>query len=92
MSNEEKKAVSTAKITTHVVKSSQIFAIGHDAATNTLAIQFRTKADGPGSIYHYGNVDQRAFDDFRDAESIGSHFKKVIKANPTAFPYVKIPA
>lgn len=38
------------------VESSQIAAIGHNPATNTLAIQFKGKGDKPGSIYHYDGV------------------------------------
>ena len=39
------------------VKSSQVKAIGHDPATNTLAVQF---AHGAGSIYHYPDVTAEA--------------------------------
>jgi hypothetical protein len=76
-------------ITMNPVESSQIEAIGHDAATNTLAIQFKGKA-GPGSIYHYANFSAELFRDFRSAESIGSHFYKCIKPCSDRFPYVKV--
>jgi hypothetical protein len=73
------------------VESSQIAAIGHDPETNTLAIQFSPKKDGtPGSIYHYSNFSAEDFAAFKGAESIGSHFGKVIKPDPERYPYVKI--
>lgn len=76
-------------ITMDSVESSQIAAIGHDAASNTLAIQFAGKA-GPGSLYHYQNVDAATFAAFKGAESVGSHFYKHIKPFADKFPYVKV--
>ncbi len=67
------------------VESSQISAIGYDAASKTMAIQFRGK-DGPGSTYHYSNVEADDFAALRDAKSIGSHFFKNIKPFPDRFP------
>lgn len=54
------------QITLNPVESSQIHAIGHDPATNTLAIQFKSKG-GAGSVYHYQNFDSAAFDAFNGA-------------------------
>lgn len=71
----------------HGVTSSQIKEVGHDAATNTLAIRFNGKGDQPGSLYHYAGVDAEAFQKFKSAESIGSYFGKNIKAK---FFYTKI--
>ncbi|MDB5988888.1 MAG: hypothetical protein JWQ10_291 [Herbaspirillum sp.] len=71
------------------VESSQITAIGHDAETNTLAIQFPSKS-GSGSVYHYQNVTADQFAAFKNAESIGSHFGKNIKPFADRFPYVKV--
>ena len=62
------------------VKSSQVKSIGHDPATNTLAVQFTR---GAGSIYHYPDVSAEQAKAFIEAESIGSHFGKHIK--PLAF-------
>lgn len=76
------------------VDSSQIHSIGHDPETNTLAICF-TKGyrenRGPGSVYHYKNVDAETFAALRDAESIGKHFGAHIKPFPEKFPYTKQP-
>ena len=75
------------------VDSSQIHSIGHDADSNTLAIRF-TRGNGrdqrPGSLYHYRNFDQAAFEAFRDAESKGKHFGKHIKPFPDQYPYTKV--
>lgn len=71
------------------VESSQLAAIGHDASTSTLAIQFKGK-NGPGNIYHYSNFTADDFAEFQAAESKGSHFKRVIKPAVDKFPYVKV--
>ncbi|ADE12178.1 KTSC domain-containing protein [Sideroxydans lithotrophicus] len=71
------------------VESSQIAAIGHHPETNTLAIQFAARS-GTGSIYHYSNFTAEDFAAFKGAESIGSHFGKVIKPNPEKYPFVKV--
>ncbi|KVP76891.1 hypothetical protein WJ94_15880 [Burkholderia ubonensis] len=81
--------------TTHIavqpVESSQIHAIGHDPATNTLAIRFKNRTTGaPTSLYHYANFTAEDFEAFRDAESIGSHFGKHIKPYDKKYPYTRI--
>jgi hypothetical protein len=81
---KERPAIALAE-----VESSRIHAIGHDSQTNTLAIQFKTKA-GPGSIYHYENFTAAQFDEFKSAESIGSHFEQCIRPAADLHPYVKV--
>jgi hypothetical protein len=76
-------------ITLDSVDSSQIEAIGHDPATNTLAIQFKGKT-GPGSVYHYANFTAELFAELKNAESIDSHFYKTVKPFKDRFPYVKV--
>lgn len=71
------------------VESSQIAAIGHDAETKTLAIQFPAKS-GPGTVYHYANFEQDTFDAFLAAESKGSFFGKYIKPFKDKYPYTRI--
>ena len=61
------------------VESSQVKAIGYDAASTTLAVTFTR---GAGATYHYPNVTQEAFDAFKGADSIGAHFGKHIKNLP----------
>lgn len=71
------------------VESSQLHAIGHDAATNTLAIQFKSKG-GPGSTYHYANFTQEDFAAFKVAESAGAHFGQHIKNATEKHPFTKV--
>lgn len=61
------------------VVSSQVAAIGHDAATNTLAVQFTR---GPGHTYHYPGVTAEQHKAFVESDSIGVHFGKHIKPLP----------
>lgn len=61
------------------VESSQVGAIGYDAATKTIAVQFRR---GNRAIYHYPNVEPETFEAFRSAESIGTYFGQHLKALP----------
>jgi hypothetical protein len=72
------------------VESSQIHSIGHDAASNTLAIRFKNSKGEPGSLYHYDNFTADDFAAFQGAESIGSHFGKHIKNAATKYPFEKI--
>ena len=69
--------------------SSQIHAHGHDAATNTLALQFKSKA-GPGSIYHYANFTADDYAAFTGAESLGRHFGQFIKPETEKYPWTKL--
>lgn len=69
------------------VESSQIAGIGYDAASQTLAIQFKS---GTRAVYHYANVTAEDFAAFKSAESIGSHFYKNIKPFPEKYPYTRI--
>lgn len=72
------------------VESSQILAIGHDAETNTLAIQFKNYKGEPGSTYHYDNFTAEDFEAFKGAESIGKHFGQFIKKEVEKYPFVKV--
>ena len=64
------------------VKSSQISEIGHDPATNTMAVRFNS-----GGLYHYHGVTGEAFAALRSAKSIGSHLHQHIKGK---FDFKKI--
>jgi hypothetical protein len=73
------------------VVSSQVAAIGHDAATNTLAVKFPpTKSQPEGSLYHYENVTAEQFAAFQTSESKGSYFLKHIKNEKEKHPYIRI--
>lgn len=65
----------------HAVESSQVKAIGHDEATQTLAVQFN---HGAGAIYHYPGVSRETFEAFKGAESIGKYFGQNLKHLPFA--------
>lgn len=56
-------------ITLSPVKSGNIAATGYDAATKTLAVQFK----GGGKTYHYSDVPESIFGDMGKAESIGKY-------------------
>lgn len=64
------------------VTSSQIEAIGHDPATNTLGIKFKS-----GGTYHYENFTAADFKAFKEAPSVGSYFYKHIKTNREKWPF-----
>lgn len=63
----------TIPMTPPAKKSSQVVAMGHDQATNTLSIQY-----GSGT-YHYHDVSAAKFAELQKAESIGAHMGKHIK-------------
>lgn len=73
------------------VESSQIHAMGYDAETQTLAVQFKKKDGSPGGVYHYADVPDDAWQELRDAPSIGSHFYKNIKPRSDIYPFTRIP-
>lgn len=62
------------KISMSPVKSSAFTHIGHDKATNTMAITFNG-----GDTHHYAGVNAKQFADFQNAKSLGSHFSQHIK-------------
>lgn len=67
------------------VESNQVKAVGYDPATKTLAVTFTR---GPGSVYHYPNVEPELHVNFMQAESKGTFFGKNIKE----LPFDKFPA
>lgn len=77
------------KIPLTPVESHQIKAIGHDAATQTLAIQFKSRPPRIGSIYYYANVPATMFERFQAAESKGRFFGSEIKPFENLYPYEK---
>lgn len=77
--------------------SSRIAAHGYDAATSTLALQFKKKVDGemvPGPVYHYAGVAQSVYDQLKASDSIGRFYGKVIAAKDdegkVVYPYTRI--
>lgn len=89
MTTDEKSQISTAPIDMKDVESSQIARIGHDPATNTLAVQFKSRG-APGSVYHYANVTPELFGAFDAAKSKGTFFGAHIKPAVEEYPFQKI--
>lgn len=75
---ESNKTRTIVAITLAAVVSSQLLAIGHDAPSSTLAIQFADK-DGQTSVYQYANFPAEKFAEFQAAESKGSFFIHQVK-------------
>lgn len=71
------------------VESSQIASIGHDPATNTLAVRFHSSGD----LYHYAGFSEKDFEAFKAAESVGKHFgshvRNKFKHTRIAEPFTK---
>lgn len=88
--DEQIKKIEHPIIPMSPVESSQLAAIGHDLATNTLAIQFKSYSDKPGSVYHYANFTPEKFEEFQTSKSLGAHFKQVIKPAVELYPFVKV--
>lgn len=89
---DEKKAAPTMPAMTPVT-SSQVAAIGHDPATDTLFIQFPAKErylPAPGQVYSYANFTAEDFARFMAAESKGSFLIREIKPNAAKWPYTKV--
>jgi hypothetical protein len=81
-------------MTRQPVESSQITAIGYDAATNTLEIEFK---QGGRSVYQYANVTPEIHASLMGTDkkpgekhSVGSYFIHNIKKRPDRHPYKKI--
>lgn len=58
------------------VSSSNIAALGYDAASQTLAVQFQN-----GDTWHYEPVPQETYDSVRSAESVGRAFNSEIRGS-----------
>ncbi|MGA3015963.1 MAG: KTSC domain-containing protein [Bryobacteraceae bacterium] len=56
------------------VESSNIEAIGHDPATNTLGVKFKS-----GGLYHYQGISAEKHQALMAADSKGKHFFKHIR-------------
>jgi len=64
------------------VKSSLLAAVGYDAASRTLLLEFKSRKEGePGKVYRYADVSAETYKKFLAAPSLGSHFLKQIKPN-----------
>lgn len=59
--------------------SSNVESLGHDPATNTLAVKFKS-----GSVYHYEGVDESKHAALAASPSIGRHLREMIIGNHKA--------
>lgn len=64
------------------VTSTDIYAIGYDADTQTLEVEFNT-----GSVYAYSDVPQGEYDTFIGSDSKGKYFHANIKKR---YSFVKL--
>jgi hypothetical protein len=69
----------TLSIPMQPVQSSQIAAIGHDAGSGTLRVQFH----GSGATYDYDGVTPGTFAAFQQSESKGKFFGAHVKGKFT---------
>jgi len=67
------------------VASSQISGYQYDARNQTLRIAFNR-----GGVYEYSNVPPEVSEQVFNAASVGSEFSRVIKGNPSKYPFIKI--
>jgi KTSC domain len=56
------------------VESSNIAAIGHDPATNTLHVEFKGCNGAPNRLYEYRGISAAEHQSLINAPSIGYHF------------------
>lgn len=57
------------------VNSSAIRAVGHDAATDTIHVEFHS-----GGTHPHGPFTKAEFESFRNSDSIGKHYHAKIRA------------
>jgi len=67
----------------HDVKSSNIAALKHD--DSTLTVRFLN-----GTSYTYANVTANAFNDLKNAGSVGRAFHSLIKSKPAEHPFTRV--
>ena len=70
------------KIEMQSVESSNLAAVGHDANTNTLRVEFNN-----GQVYDYHGVSQQQYDALMGSESKGKFLNAVIKSQ---FAFTKV--
>jgi hypothetical protein len=64
------------------VSSSNVAAVGYDADSRKLRVEFHN-----GSTYEYSDVSQETFDELVAADSVGSYFNREVKQN---YQYIKL--
>ncbi len=64
----------SVKIARIPVESSNIAAVGHDAETETLDVEFHN-----GTVYRYAEVPLEEHEAWMQADSLGAHFARFIR-------------
>jgi len=67
------------------VESSNIVAIGYDEEEKKLRVTFKS-----GATYDYLNVEPETHAAVIGADSVGKAFHRLIRAQPTTYPYLKV--
>lgn len=73
--------MSRAQVTREPVRSSMIAAVGYDAATLTLEIEFKPNKGGFATVSQYSPVSLDEYQSLMGAPSIGKRFN-ALKASP----------
>ena len=74
MTTEPDQQPTAPAIDMQPVKSSNLSAVGYDAATNTLAVQFKN-----GGVYHYAEVPADVFQQMLTAASPGGFYASAVR-------------
>lgn len=67
------------------VESSNILGFDYNKKTWTLTVHFKN-----GSVYDYQKVEPPTVLDVLLADSVGSEFNRLIKAQPDRYPYMRV--
>jgi hypothetical protein len=67
------------------VESSNIAAMGYDEEDKRLRVTFKS-----GATYDYLNVEPETHATVIGADSVGSAFHRLIRAQPATYPYLKV--
>jgi len=67
------------------VESSNIAAMGYDEEDKRLRVTFKS-----GATYDYLNVEPETHAAVIGADSVGSAFHRLIRAQPATYPYLKV--
>jgi hypothetical protein len=69
----------------HDVESSNLKAVGYNAATSTLLVEFKNT-----TVYEYADVPLDIFDQLIAAESVGQAFHKLVKIGGFIFKKLEL--
>jgi hypothetical protein len=68
--------VENVEMERQAVTSSSIASVGYDAPSSVLEVEFLN-----GRLYQYLDVPQRVFEEFVEAESVGSYLNRHVKGS-----------